>query len=389
MEQVPESSSQTLIINNNGGSTYSAGGELVNNLASLTINSDITPQPTNDQLFQDYSTTELGDIHVPEYDIARTHTRTRRVDTHTRTRRVDTHARTRRIGTHARTRRIGTHTRRDGYKRRAVPTHVCSTNMANEWDPLTFSDWDIQMPTAVCITRIKCDISNIFKDPPPGIFISPDSDNLTKIHALVIGPSDTPYQGGFFYFFTRCPPKYPFEPPRCRLMTTGNNTVRFNPNIYANGKVCLSILGTSTGPSWIPALDLSSVLILIQSLMSQNPYHDEPGFEQERVAGASNAYNEIIKHETLRVAVCEMLENQNSCPKELYERICEQFFEFYDYYVQVCTENMNKDGETMQDPFNESRRQFQYASILTRLNNLRATLENNGNEAVGNDHMEP
>ncbi len=38
---------------------------------------------------------------------------------------------------------------------------------------------------------------------------------------------------------------------------------------------------------------------------------------QERTSGDSKTYNEIIKHETLRVAVCEMLENENSCPKQL------------------------------------------------------------------------
>ncbi len=38
---------------------------------------------------------------------------------------------------------------------------------------------------------------------------------------------------------------------------------------------------------------------------------------QERTSGDSKTYNEIIKHETLRVASCEMLENENSCPKQL------------------------------------------------------------------------
>ncbi|MEJ1287758.1 ubiquitin-conjugating enzyme E2Z [Cricetulus griseus] len=101
-----------------------------------------------------------------------------------------------------------------------------------------------------------------------------------KIHALITGPFDTPYEGGFFLFVFRCPPDYPIHPPRVKLMTTGNNTVRFNPNFYRNGKVCLSILGTWTGPAWSPAQSISSVLISIQSLMTENPYHNEPGFEQ-------------------------------------------------------------------------------------------------------------
>ncbi len=96
------------------------------------------------------------------------------------------------------------------------------------------------------------------------------------------------------------------------------------------------IFSTWSGPSWSPAQCISSLLISIQSLMSEKPYHNEPGFEhvcfknnvkyfecfcffgiQERTSGDSKTYNEIIKHETLRVAVCEMLENENSCPKQL------------------------------------------------------------------------
>lgn len=161
-----------------------------------------------------------------------------------------------------------------------------------------------------------------------------------KIHALIIGPEGTPYQSQssiiFFSFSIRMfrwifllsssfstwlvknsndliveiPFDRYFSPirsPRCRLMTTGNGTVRFNPNLYKNGKICLSILGfvssiqlerrnsseidllylwfhlstrTWTGPAWSPAQCLASVLLSIQSLMSECPYHNEPGFEK-------------------------------------------------------------------------------------------------------------
>ncbi|CAF0745650.1 unnamed protein product [Rotaria sordida] len=250
-----------------------------------------------------------------------------------------------------------------------------SSIMRNPWDPFHCADWDMQQPSATCLARIKRDIWSVFKDPPPGMFIAPDPDNITKIHALIVGPFDTPYEGGFFYFLIRCPPDYPIRAPRCRLMTTGNNTVRFNPNLYRNGKVCLSILGTWSGPSWSPAQCISSLLISIQSLMSEKPYHNEPGFEHERTSGDSKTYNEIIKHETLRVAVCEMLENENSCPQQLREVMIKQFFDFYDYYVEVCTENSNKDGQQMMDPFGDRRGLFEYGSILQRLKKLKARFE--------------
>lgn len=56
--------------------------------------------------------------------------------------------------------------------------------------------------------------------------------------------------GGFFYFTISCPSNYPNEPPKVKFHTTGGGTVRFNPNLYANGKVCLSILGTWSGNSY-------------------------------------------------------------------------------------------------------------------------------------------
>ena len=54
-----------------------------------------------------------------------------------------------------------------------------------------------------------------------------------------------------------------------------------NPNLYENGKVCLSILGTWSGPGWTTACTLSSVLLSIQSLLNENPIHNEPGWENE------------------------------------------------------------------------------------------------------------
>jgi len=124
------------------------------------------------------------------------------------------------------------------------------------------------------------DIMSIYKDPPPGIFVVPDEQDMSLVHALITGTFGTPYEGGLFYFVIRFPPTYPIDAPKVKLMTTGGGTVRFNPNLYANGKVCLSILGTWTGPAWSPAQSLESVLISIQSLLSDNPYHNEPGFEK-------------------------------------------------------------------------------------------------------------
>ncbi|RWS21900.1 ubiquitin-conjugating enzyme E2 Z-like protein, partial [Leptotrombidium deliense] len=103
-------------------------------------------------------------------------------------------------------------------------------------------------------------------------------------HALIIGPKYTPYEGGFFYFSITYPNEYPSRPLNVKLMTTGNDSISFNPNFALNGYVRLSILNTCEGPPWSPALTVSTVLISIQSLMNKQPYYNEPGYENIKEA---------------------------------------------------------------------------------------------------------
>nr|KAG5687822.1 hypothetical protein BaRGS_025462 [Batillaria attramentaria] len=71
-----------------------------------------------------------------------------------------------------------------------------------------------------------------------------DEDRMDVMRALVTGPTGTPYSLGCFCFDIYFPTSYPNVPPLVKIITTGNGTVRFNPNLYADGKVCLSLLGT-------------------------------------------------------------------------------------------------------------------------------------------------
>ncbi|KAH8043727.1 hypothetical protein JL722_15038 [Aureococcus anophagefferens] len=119
---------------------------------------------------------------------------------------------------------------------------------------------------------------------------------------MIAGLEGTPYAGGFFHFKVRFPPAYPCDCPKVELATTGRGTVGFNPNLYANGKVCLSILGTWAGPSWSPTQSLASVLLSIQSLMHDRPYVNEPGREAASDAACA-PYNEFLRYATLRYAL--------------------------------------------------------------------------------------
>ena len=131
-----------------------------------------------------------------------------------------------------------------------------------------------------------------------GIFIEFDEKDMFRAKAMIIGPKDTIYENAYLFFTIEFPKKYPFEPPVVTYKP--QNTVRIHPNIYVNGKVCLSILGTWSGPSWTSAMDIINVLITIQSLLDDNPLCNEPGYEKivPSKKHIHNDYNMVIEYNT-------------------------------------------------------------------------------------------
>ena len=79
------------------------------------------------------------------------------------------------------------------------------------------------------------------------IFVRVDTERVDVMQAMIMGAKGTPYGHGAFIYDIYFGDFYPNEPPKVNLTTTGSARVRFNPNLYHNGKVCLSLLGTWTG----------------------------------------------------------------------------------------------------------------------------------------------
>lgn len=155
--------------------------------------------------------------------------------------------------------------------------------------------------------RIVNDIINFKNNNFKKIFIYPDIENIFKIYALIIGPEDTPYQNGFYFFELIFPNNYPINPPKVNFCTIDKD-VRFNPNLYENGKVCLSILGTWTGPGWTPSMTLTSILLSIQSLLHNNPISNEPGYENIKADNIKSInYNNYLKYFNYKVALYQVL----------------------------------------------------------------------------------
>eukprot|EP00800_Vazella_pourtalesii_P013727 TRINITY_DN3342_c1_g1_i2.p1 TRINITY_DN3342_c1_g1~~TRINITY_DN3342_c1_g1_i2.p1 ORF type:complete len:223 (+),score=36.67 TRINITY_DN3342_c1_g1_i2:249-917(+) len=204
----------------------------------------------------------------------------------------------------------------------------------------------------------------------------------SQMNVLVTGPSQTPYEKGFFHFFMRLPHNYPIQPPRVKFLTTGGGTVRFNPNLYANGKVCLSILGTWSGPGWTPAQNISSVVLSVQSLMCEKPYHNEPGYEYERNKDDVRNYNIVIYHETLRVSVCDVLEGKHPLCPNMIEVVSDSFVDFYEYYMAKIDELMLYQGKPFRDPHGFNRGTFNFVKIRERMEKIFESIQKKKSKEV-------
>jgi ubiquitin-conjugating enzyme E2 Z len=127
--------------------------------------------------------------------------------------------------------------------------------------------------------RILADIGELNKPiyAESGIFYKEDEANVRNGYACIFGPKDTPYEDcPMLYAFT-ISEGFPFDPPKV-LFKTSDAITRFHPNMYVDGKVCLSILHTWEGPKWASTMRLSTILLTLQSLMDADPIQHEPGY---------------------------------------------------------------------------------------------------------------
>ncbi|EWY94489.1 hypothetical protein FOYG_07195 [Fusarium oxysporum NRRL 32931] len=180
------------------------------------------------------------------------------------------------------------------------------------------------------IIRISKELGDIQKNCDLSLAVACRDIDVRNVKALIMGPHETPYEFGFFEFAIRFHKEYPSKSPNVICITTNGGRCRFNPNVYSNGKVCLSILGYyncvkdlgfeltmartwrgERGEEWSSAQGLESILLSIQSLLSSNPYENEPGFEDandESDKKNQKDYIQKICHETLRISVIQRLE---------------------------------------------------------------------------------
>jgi len=148
------------------------------------------------------------------------------------------------------------------------------------------------------------ELMRLQQDPVPGFTVEPSSDDLFTWVVGMFGPPDTIYAGGYFKAKLKFPETYPMEPPTMTMLHP-----MWHPNIFPDGKLCISILhapgddpmsGELASERWNPTQSVSTVLLSVISMLN------EPNISSPANVDASVMYRS--KREEYDARVCEQVE---------------------------------------------------------------------------------
>ena len=137
------------------------------------------------------------------------------------------------------------------------------------------------------IKRLTKELKDMQQNDTPNLSAGPINDNLFEWEAVILGPTETPYEGGVFTLNIHIPTNYPFKPPIVIFKTR-----IYHPNINSSGNICLDILKSQ----WSPALTISKILLSICSLLS-DPNPNDPLMPEiaHQIKNSPELYNKTAR----------------------------------------------------------------------------------------------
>lgn len=231
------------------------------------------------------------------------------------------------------------------------------------------------------MSRLLKDIKQIIKNPltEQGIYYIHDDTDMLKGYAMIVGPSDTPYFGGFYFFEISYPNDYPHSPPKVKYCTNGNG-IRFNPNLYTCGKVCISLLNTWKGEQWTSCQSISTVLLTLCTLLCKDPLLNEPGVNKEH--NDMRSYTEIIEYSNLNIAVCDIVKKKKGVYQPFFDNfylfIKENFNKNYDKLLEFAEKKLavpEVQGKNFRTGFYNLNVNINYDDIILKLNEAKQMSE--------------
>lgn len=188
-----------------------------------------------------------------------------------------------------------------------------------------------------------------------GYWIKFNEQEIVSFELLILGPENTPYESGWFYFTGTFPSNYPNSPPQMLFRTTNKGQIRFHPNLYQTGKVCLSILGTWSGQPWTSVMTLETVCISLRSILNENPITNEPGFEHESITSPrATRYICNTRFNTIKYALIEHWKGNTKLPESFQKIVNSNMYENIGYGGYYCNLVEFYKKEYDENPFSTS-----------------------------------
>lgn len=217
--------------------------------------------------------------------------------------------------------------------------------------------------------RIMGDLRELLKDPLYEVYIHFDESDINQMIVMIRG-QEGPYEFCQFLFHIRFSDDYPMTPPILKFCSSDGRT-RLNPNLYIEGKVCLSILGTWQGDPWTSVMTIKTVILSIMALvMTSEPLRNEPGLESSSV-DRIETYNQIVEYASLNILV-NQIESPSKMFAPLLKNMKEQFIKDYPALIEkvdllIRSENNNK---TVKISYHSQMTTLNYESLKKRIYDL-------------------
>ncbi|CAI5533060.1 unnamed protein product [Closterium sp. Naga37s-1] len=172
---------------------------------------------------------------------------------------------------------------------------------------------------------------------PDSISVCVYEDRMDLLRVAIVGPPDTPYHLGLFFFDIWLPPDYPAVPPSVHYHSGG---LRVNPNLYENGKVCLSLLNTWGGKGtevWNPGSSILQVLVSIQGLvLVPRPYFNEAGYERQRGSAEGERNADLYNESAFLLSAKTMIYSIRNPPKHFEPLVALHFKQHAAAILALC-----------------------------------------------------
>ena len=179
--------------------------------------------------------------------------------------------------------------------------------------------------------RLLKDVREMMTCTEPGVYYKHSETDMLRGYALIMGPQDSLYEGGYYFFKFKFPPDYPHSPPVVEFLTNDGET-RMHPNMYKTRKVCVSILNSWRGEQWSGCQTIKSVLLTLMSLLDSKPLLHEPGITEKNPD--YDAYHRIIQFKNYEFCMLRILKSLSAFKQiiadieyheQFYEHMCAEF----------------------------------------------------------------